>query len=583
MALRKRALIIDKEAWRDIMKLIYGRVLRMKKIYTSVIMFILVVFMLTACRQEVVDDIYTTTEDMLEIKEAQETNNIPKIEEPQDLTDRIPEGEDPKLWEFEIGSSGEVSSVETRYEAEDAQLIGLDVTTKMNDIELIKEAYSGTGFVGIWDNTDAVSSRLSFAVTVEKAGRYELEFLSASPFGEKYNHVIVNEVLINDALVTQRGESFLPSRVYADLKKGVNLVEITESWGWIYVDALNVREAESFDTSIYQVKKELINEKANDTTKRLMSYLVDQYGRQIISGQYQYSGGMISNEFKAVYEGTGRYPAIMGLDFIDYSPSRVERGSKSFSTEDAIAWDKAGGIVTFAWHWNAPKDLVNSTTTPWWKGFYTEGTTFDFAKAINGEDEEGYTLLLRDIDAIAIELKRLEEADVPVLWRPLHEASGGWFWWGAQGAEYYKKLWILLYERLTVKHQLNNLIWVWNGQGKAWYPGDQYVDMIGEDIYASKRDYGSQRSRFEAALAYTESNKMIALTENGVIPEPSQLFEERIVWASFATWNGEFTVLNDQPQLSSEYTELEQWVKVYNHPKVITLDELPNLKTYPLE
>ena len=95
---------------------------------------------------------------------------------------------------------------------------------------------------------------------------------------------------------------------------------------------------------------------------------------------------------------------------------------------------------------------------------------------MNGEDEEGYELLMKDIDAIAQQLLILQEADVPILWRPLHEASGGWFWWGASGAEAYKQLYILLYDKLTNEYGLNNLIWLWNGQDADWYPGDEYVD-----------------------------------------------------------------------------------------------------------
>ena len=69
---------------------------------------------------------------------------------------------------------------------------------------------------------------------------------------------------------------------------------------------------------------------------------------------------------------------------------------------------------------------------------------------------EGYDLLIRDIDAIAEQLKRLQDAGVPVLWRPLHEASGGWFWWGNAGAEAYKELYVLLYDRLTNHHDRGN-------------------------------------------------------------------------------------------------------------------------------
>ena len=81
-------------------------------------------------------------------------------------------------------------------------------------------------------------------------------------------------------------------------------------------------------------------------------------------------------------------------------------------------------MVTFCWHWNAPKDLIDQPGKEWWRGFYTEATTFDVAKAMEDPQSEEYTLIIRDIDAIAVQLKKLANADVPVLWRPLHEAEG---------------------------------------------------------------------------------------------------------------------------------------------------------------
>jgi mannan endo-1,4-beta-mannosidase len=77
-------------------------------------------------------------------------------------------------------------------------------------------------------------------------------------------------------------------------------------------------------------------------------------------------------------------------------------------------------------------------------------------------------------------LKRLRDAGVPVLWRPLHEASGNawhtpWFWWGAKGAEPYKKLWNMMFDRMNNYHGLNNLIWIysinWDNKDSSWYPG----------------------------------------------------------------------------------------------------------------
>ena len=121
-------------------------------------------------------------------------------------------------------------------------------------------------------------------------------------------------------------------------------------------------------------------------------------------------------------------------------------------------------------------DLINNDTVKWWSGFYTYATTFNLTAALN-PSSANYQLLLRDIDAIAVQLLRLQAANIPVLWRPLHEAEGGWFWWGAFGPENAKTLYRLVYKRLTETHKLRNLIWVWNSVSPAWYPGDDVVDI----------------------------------------------------------------------------------------------------------
>lgn len=248
----------------------------------------------------------------------------------------------------------------------------------------------------------------------------------------------------------------------------------------------------------------------------MMSYLCDNYGTKILSGQYC-DTGEFGKEFQVIKKATDKTPAVLGLDFMEYTPSRVENGSVGHSTDLAMQFWKDGGIVTFCWHWNAPSKYL---TGQWYSGFYTESTNIDLAKIMNGEDQEGYDLLMEDIDAIASQLKILQEAGVPVLWRPLHEASGGWFWWGASGADAYKKLYILLYDKMTNEYGLNNLIWVWNGQDADWYPGDEYVDIIGEDIYPGERVYTSQVNKYLEAVHYTEAHKMVVLSENGCVFDP---------------------------------------------------------------
>ncbi len=202
---------------------------------------------------------------------------------------------------------------------------------------------------------------------------------------------------------------------------------------------------------------------------------------------------------------------------------------------------------------------------------------------MKGQDKEGYDLLMKDIDVIANELLRLQEAGVPILWRPLHEASGGWFWWGASGSDAYIELYKLLYERLTNEYQLNNLIWVWNGQDKDWYPGDEYVDIIGEDIYPGERVYTSQVARYLKALDYTSSAKLTYLTENGCLFDPDLAIRDGAMWGSWSTWGGEFVAKDiGIHTLSEQYTEEEMLIKTYSHDSVLNLEDLPDLTKYPM-
>ncbi|HCL01651.1 MAG TPA: beta-mannosidase [Lachnoclostridium phytofermentans] len=458
--------------------------------------------------------------------------------------------------------------VSIELEAEDALLSG---NVK---IESSKSGFSGTGYIsGFEDDGDYCE----FTLSIESDGFYDLNFISAALGGYKENYVLVDVDNVGVAVTDQNKFSdskleriFLANREHS--------VKLSKYWGWVVVDKLIVTSSVELDTSIYEVPATLVNQNASDRAKRLMSYLTDIYGNKFLSGQYC-EKGMYGTEISAIWKTTeGKFPAVLGLDLIDYTPSRVEKGSSSKAIEYAIEFDEKGGIVTFCWHWNAPTKYLTGT---WYRGFYKEETNIDLAKIMNGQDEEGYQLLMADIDAIAKELQKLKEADVPILWRPLHEASGGWFWWGAKGAEAYKKLYIVLYDKLTNEYGLNNLIWIWNGQDKEWYPGDEYVDLIGEDIYPGEKVYTSQINKYLGALKYTKAKKMIVLSENGCLFDPDLAIRDGAMWGFFATWGGEFVTKSALINwLSEQYTEEYMVKKVYAHDSVVTLDKLPDLKNY---
>jgi len=470
------------------------------------------------------------------------------------------------------GSDSETETTEAPvvYEAENALLQG------EAEVETTQQGFSGSGYVtGINNEGDSCT----FTVNIEETGFYDLNFKSASQGGYKENFVVVDGESMG--VVSVEDKNFTDSilkRVY--MEAGEHTVAMEKSWGWINLDNLSVSKSTGLDQDIYQVSAKLVNENANDDAKRLMSYMCDIYGTKFLSGQYS-EGGAYSHDMACVWkENGGKYPAVLGLDMIDYTPSRVANGTKGTSTENAIEYWKKGGIVTFCWHWNAPEKYL---TGQWYSGFYTQYTDINLEKIMNGEDTEGYDLLMKDIDAIAQQLLILQDAGVPVLWRPLHEASGGWFWWGASGPEAYKKLYVLLYDKLTNEYGLNNLIWIWNGQDSDWYPGDEYVDIIGEDIYPGEQVYTSQIGKYLAALDYTNVKKMIVLSENGCLFDPDLAIRDGAMWGFFSTWGGEFVSKSGGLNIYSEqYTDKEMLKKVYASESVITLDELPDLTTYKI-
>lgn len=340
----------------------------------------------------------------------------------------------------------------------------------------------------------------------------------------------------------------------------------------------------------------LINENATEEAKKLMNYLKGIYGKKVLTGQYvneyddfslpQYridpnddkspSTVFKSNELQAVHSVTGKYPAVIGLDV-----SGVEYDAKCFTVEQAIEWHNNGGIVTICWHWNV--DNFDGKG----RAFYTEDTKFNLKKALKDKNSEQYQGLIKDIDAVSQQLKILQDNGVPVLWRPLHEASGGWFWWGASGADAYKELWNIVYDRMTNYHKLNNLIWVYNGQNPKWYVGDDKCDIVADDPYFNKnrKHYlkdSANVKRFKQNVK-TSTNKMIAMSENDFVPNIDTMFETNAKWLFFSTWCREFVCVYEEDKdgnksITPEYSEMcstkEELKAAYENENAITLDEL---------
>lgn len=335
------------------------------------------------------------------------------------------------------------------------------------------------------------------------------------------------------------------------------------------------KEREEGSREVTHVK--LVTPNPSREAQNVMNYLKSIYGKKTLSGTMANVSWNIE-EADWVYEQTGKSPALNCFDFIHhlYSPADWINYENTTVVEN---WWNNNGLVAAMWHWCVPNDM--SVITPDKSSFYTETTNFDVSK-INDPASPEYKLMIKDIDIISGYLKLLQNKNIPVLWRPLHEASGntnaypggtGWFWWGAKGPEPCKALWRVMFDRMTNHHKLNNLIWVWTTQGNDadWYPGDDYVDIVGRDIYPGENMHDSQLAEFNKVKSSTSDDKMISLSECGSIPDPDQMFTKGDTWLWFMPWYRDFT-------RSDKHNGTAYWNTVMHNPYVITRDQMPSLK-----
>jgi mannan endo-1,4-beta-mannosidase len=451
-----------------------------------------------------------------------------------------------------------------RFEAETGTMFG---TLVRNNVP----GYSGTGFVTDFTNA---SDRFELQANIP-AGLYEMWVGYRSQYGEKgYTYRVNGET--GSGMFNQTSTWSTDRAGLFAISGGTSTLGIQHNWGYYDIDYLEFRPFTP--PTVLPVTTALSDPNASPRTQWLMNYLVSQYGEKTFSGQqHSVSENKPWPGNTYLSKSGGMIPAIRGSDFIEYSPTRLQYGSNPRNeTEQTIQWaQQTGGLVTMMWHWNAPADLVNtpcgqrcgSNDYPWWRGFYAQGTTFDLPAALANPQSEDYQLILRDIDAIAVELEKFQDADIPVLWRPLHEAQGEWFWWGAHGPEAFKDLWSLMHDRLTNVHGLHNLIWEYTSTGVNdefldWYPGDDVVDMVGADIYTDPSS--SMSGEWYDLLEIFNGRKMIALSETGTLPNPDLLDLWNINWSYFSPWNGTFVDAFTPEALQA----------ILGDEDVITLDEL---------
>jgi len=233
-----------------------------------------------------------------------------------------------------------------------------------------------------------------------------------------------------------------------------------------------------------------------------------------------------------VYKVCSDYPAVFGWDL-----GHIEKGSAinldsvpfADMAKYATEVNAMGGINTFSWHLDNP---------------LTGGSAWDVTKngvvksiLPGGANHPEFNRWLDKVASFFLGLKDKNGVPIPVIFRPFHEHTGDWFWWGRAHctSDEYRQMWIYTVKYLTETKNLHNLIFAYSpaasfkdiNEYSERYPGNEYVDIVGFDIYqdagqANNIFAGILREKLTMLNEYAKAqDKLAAITEIGFeqIPE----------------------------------------------------------------
>ena len=269
------------------------------------------------------------------------------------------------------------------------------------------------------------------------------------------------------------------------------------------------------------------------------------------------------------FKNSGWSEIASGTDYFDISGDYT-----LVITEDVLKSLQEGGLIIGGHDYTAVAVYLENNGTALDPNkdyaFYKADTEFDATNAtVEGTWEN--KVFTEDLKNAAAYLKLLRDADIPVLWRPFHEAAGGWFWWGKDAASF-KSLWIAMFNYFKTEG-LDNLIWVWTTEGNDadWYPGDQYVDIVGRDVY--NKETADCVSEY-TSIAENYGNKIVSLSECGTVGLISEQWASGARWSWFMPWY-DGTNEDGSPVVHAD----EAWWKdAMNQEFVVSRDELPSME-----
>jgi mannan endo-1,4-beta-mannosidase len=297
------------------------------------------------------------------------------------------------------------------------------------------------------------------------------------------------------------------------------------------------------------VEHDPVNPNATPEARALLKYLYTIAGKHTLIGQHNFIG-VQARSTAAAAQRLGKTPALYGTDWGFAKAGDIDTiYARDLAVKELIQQHRNGSIIAICWHEvrptadepvtfrGSPTSIQGQLSHAEWEQLLTPGSEINLRWCAQ-------------VDVIAGYLKQLQAARVPVLWRPVHEMNGGWFWWGGRvGDRGTRQLYRMMYDRLVHVHRLNNLIWVWNcdrpngtyAQFVDYFPGQQYVDVLALDCYAAVDQ------RYYDELNALSDGKVMAISEGNV---PSlETYQTQPKWTYYLSWAGVRSPVTDSKTL----------------------------------
>lgn len=291
-----------------------------------------------------------------------------------------------------------------------------------------------------------------------------------------------------------------------------------------------------------------------------------------------------------VKETCGDYPAVMGFEL-----GNIENGADK--SLDGVPFDRIrqevanqharGGIVTISWHPYNPETGKDA----WDPSGYPVGKILP-GGALSAKFNGWLDILVTYFNS----LKTAKGDLIPVIFRPWHEMSGGWFWWGKESCTptQYKQLYRYTVNYLK-EHGVTNLLYAYSPGGTPqeteenfmkFYPGDSYVDLVGADLYASpdRAKYVKEMKEEFAVVTKvaTDHNKIACVAETGFRNTPDAEWFTKGLWEAVKDFKLSYVLLwrNAWDQAEENFgpapnkTCADDFRKLYSDPKTLFLKDV---------